>query len=113
MYNTLFGGEPATAVLYTSRPAAGAVTGKAELIAVSATRGGRNPLLLKFTSNPAEASGVLLSELMPTWAKRCTAINCIVIIMLKRICFFIGLRFWGYKDISFIVKKQRVTLLMD
>ena len=33
-------------------------------------RGGRNPLLVDFTSSMAELSGVLLSELMPTWANK-------------------------------------------
>jgi hypothetical protein len=31
-------------------------------------RGGRNPLLSKLTSNPAEEFGALLSELIPTCA---------------------------------------------
>ena len=41
--------------------------GVAELIAVSATRGGSNPLFADFTSSMAEGSGWLLSVLMLTW----------------------------------------------
>jgi hypothetical protein len=33
-------------------------------------RGGRKPLLVKFTSSPAEGSGVLLLSLIPTWANK-------------------------------------------
>jgi hypothetical protein len=47
---------------------AGEVIGAATLIDVSATRGGRNPLVDDLASNIADASGVLLSVLIPTCA---------------------------------------------
>lgn len=52
------GAVPAVAVLYTSRPATGDVMGLVALVAVRATRGGRNPLVLLFTSSCAEMLGV-------------------------------------------------------
>jgi hypothetical protein len=66
---TLFGEAPLVDVLYTNNPMAGEVTGLAAFAALSATLGGKKPLLEKFTSSPAELSGVLLSVLIPTWAK--------------------------------------------
>ena len=44
----------------------GEVTGDAELLDVKATRGGKKPLFELFTSNMAEASGVLVP--IPTCA---------------------------------------------
>ena len=38
-------------------------------ICASVILGGRNPLLLKLTSSPAEGTGALLSLLILTWAK--------------------------------------------
>ena len=46
---------------------AGVVTGATELIAVSAIRGGKKPLLVNFTSSPAEGSGLLPSLFTLTW----------------------------------------------
>ena len=63
---TLFGEVPAKAVLYINKPTDGEVTGPTELIAVSATRGGNNPLLVDFTSSMAELSAALPSLLMAT-----------------------------------------------
>jgi len=60
-------------VLKTISPFAGLVMGLAELVAVNAKRGGKNPLLVALTSNFAEASGVVVP--IPVWA--CNAIELI------------------------------------
>ena len=62
----MFGAEPAVAVLYTSKPVAGEGIGPAALLAVKATRGGRNPLSVAVTASLADAFGVVVP--MPIWA---------------------------------------------
>jgi hypothetical protein len=57
---------PAVAVLYTSKPVAGEGIGPTALLAVKATRGGRNPLSVAVTSSLADAFGVFVP--MPVWA---------------------------------------------
>jgi hypothetical protein len=54
------------AVLNTSKPLAGLVTGLETFIAVKDMRGGKNPLFEEVTSNLADASGVVVP--MPVWA---------------------------------------------
>ena len=61
------GAVPAVAVLKTSKPVAGDEMGPAAFVAVNATRGGKKPLELLFTSNCAEALGVVVP--IPTCAK--------------------------------------------
>ena len=51
---------PAVAVLKTNNPLAGEVIGVAAVVDVSATRGGKNPFVVEFTSNWAEALGVFV-----------------------------------------------------
>jgi hypothetical protein len=62
----LFGTIPAVAVLYTSKPVACEGIGNTALLAVKATRGGRNPLSVAVTSSLADAFGVVVP--MPVWA---------------------------------------------
>lgn len=59
---------PAVAVLYTIKEVAGELTGEAEVVAVSATRGNNTPFELEVTSNSAEADGLLVP--IPIWALR-------------------------------------------
>jgi hypothetical protein len=56
------------AVLNTSKPLAGLVTGLATFIAVKAMRGGKKPLSEAETSSLAEAWGVAVP--MPVWANK-------------------------------------------
>lgn len=65
----MFGDVPALAVLNISNPVAGEATGLAELVAVSAIRGGRNPLFVDFTSSIALESAFESSLLIATWLK--------------------------------------------
>ena len=62
----MIGVPPAVAMLYTNNPVAGFFTGAATLVAVNATRGGKNPLLLLLTSNCADESGLFVP--IPTCA---------------------------------------------
>jgi hypothetical protein len=84
---TLFGAVPAVAVLYTSKPIAGEVTGVAAFMAVSATRGGRNPLLVNLTSNPAEGSGWLPSVLKAPCENAMLQLSSSI--QIKKVSFFI------------------------
>lgn len=65
------GAAPAVAVLYTSKEVAGATTGAATFVAVSATRGNSSPFLaaagsaVASTSNKADASGAAPNNVIP------------------------------------------------
>jgi hypothetical protein len=63
---TLLGEVPAVAVLYTMSPVAGLAMVVISAVPVNVTLGGKNPLLVLFTSSCAEVLGVVVP--MPTWA---------------------------------------------